>query len=107
MFESALPSLSGVSPVFAWSGQGVRFVYVRSVLLDVSTVFLRHHPYTGHAAGGSVSVLHRKGAARAGRCAQLAWLVVLGFLFVVHGGSVLRHGLGRKPEIFLIQGDRP
>jgi hypothetical protein len=65
-----------------------------------------HHPYIGHAAGGSVSVLHRKGAAHAGRCAQLAWLVVMGFLFV-HGGSVLRHGLGRKPEIFLIQGDRP
>lgn len=85
----------------------MRFVYVRSVLLDVSAVFLRHHPYTGHAAGGSVSVLHRKGAAHAGRCAQLAWLVVLGFFFVVHGGSVLRHGLGRKPEIFLIQGDRP
>lgn len=66
-----------------------------------------HHPYLGHAAGGSVSFLQCQGAAHTGRCLQLAWLVVLGFFFVVHGGSVLRHGLGRKPEIFLIQGDRP
>lgn len=73
-------------------------------MLEVSS---HHHLSNGHAAGGSVSVLHRKGTAHAGRCVQLAWLMVLGFFFVVHGASVLRHGLGRKPEIFLIQGDRP
>ncbi len=107
MFESALSAFSGVSPVFASSGQGKRFVFVRSVLLDVGAVFSHHHLSKGHAAGGHLSASQCQGAAHTGRCAQLAWLVVLGFFFVVHGGSVLRHGLGRKPEIFLIQGDHP
>lgn len=48
----------------------------------------QHHPYIGHAAGGYLSALHRNGAAHTGRCAQLAWLVVLGFFFVVHACSV-------------------
>ncbi|PEH90083.1 hypothetical protein CRM82_17115 [Comamonas terrigena] len=101
-----MSSLSGASPVFAASGQGKRFVYVRSVLLDVSAVFLQHHPYIGHAAGGSVSVLHRKGAAHTGRCVQLAWLVVLGFLFVVHACSVGRGRLGHQLDSFPFQGGR-
>lgn len=66
--------------------------------------FTHHHPYTGHAAGGSVSVLHRKGAAHAGRCVQLAWLVVLGFFFVVHACSVGRGRLGRQLDPFSFQG---
>lgn len=106
MFESALSSLSGASPVFAASGQGKRFVYVRSVLLDVSAVFCQHHPYIGHAAGGYLSASQNQGAAHTGRCAQLAWLVVLGFFFVVHACSVGRGRLGRQLDPFSFQGGR-
>ena len=67
-------------------------------VLDVS--FPHHHPSNGHAAGVFVSHLFH-GAAR--HRVQLAWQVVMGF-FLLHGGSVCRQGLGRKPEILQIQG---
>lgn len=65
-----------------------------------------HHPSIGHAAGGSVSFLPCQGAAHAGRRVQLAWLVVLGFFFVVHACSVGRGRLGRQLDPFPFQGDR-
>ena len=61
-----------------------------------------HRPSNGHATGVAVfHLLH--GAALHSHRVQLAWQVVMGF-FLLHGGSVCRQGLGRKPEIFQIQG---
>jgi hypothetical protein len=74
----------------------------RTHALGRSINFPHHHPSNGHAAGVAVSHLFH-GAARHSHRVQLAWQVVMGF-FLLHGGSVCRHGLGRKPEIFQIQG---
>lgn len=73
----------------------------RAVASGQSIYFPHHHPSNGHAAGVFVSHLFH-GAARR-HFVRLAWQVVMGF-FLLHGGSVCRQGLGRKPEILQIQG---
>ena len=73
----------------------------RAVASGQSIYFPHHHPSNGHAAGVAVSHLFH-GAARC-HFVRLAWQVVMGFI-LLHGGSVCRQLLGRKPEIFQIQG---